>query len=135
MLETDNANGPSPKTNEESPVSSRPFWLQRLGRSVSAKLMVSIFVVMIIIFALLGYFSIRLHRKHLEAAELVSAEQQSEVLRRSASHYMLNNDRIGLYEMMLNMGELAGGRERPDHEPARRDQLFDGSVRSRHHGG
>ncbi|MGB8770167.1 MAG: ATP-binding protein [Candidatus Korobacteraceae bacterium] len=108
MLETDNANGPSPKTNEESPVSSRPFWLQRLGRSVSAKLMVSIFVVMIIIFALLGYFSIRLHRKHLEAAELVSAEQQSEVLRRSASHYMLNNDRIGLYEMMLNMADQPG---------------------------
>jgi len=108
MLETDNSNGFSPKTPEESPVSSRPFWLQRLGRSVSAKLMVSIFVVMIIIFALLGYFSTQLHRKHLEASALVSAEQQSEVLRRSASHYMLNNDRSGLYEMMLNMADQPG---------------------------
>ena len=108
MLETDNSRRPSPKTTEESPVSSRPFWLQRLGHSVSAKLMVSIFVVMIIIFALLGYFSTQLHRKHLEAAALVSAEQQSEVLRRSASHYMLNNDRIGLYEMMLNMADQPG---------------------------
>ncbi len=79
-----------------------------MGRSVSAKLMVSIFVVMIIIFALLGYFSTQLHRKHLEAAALVSAEQQSEVLRRSASHYMLNNDRNGLYEMMLNMADQPG---------------------------
>ena len=70
--------------------------------------MVSIFVVMIIIFALLGYFSTQLHRKHLEAAALVSAEQQSEVLRRSASHYMLNNDRSGLYEMMLNMADQPG---------------------------
>src|SRR5664280_2058071 len=108
MLETDNSNGFSPKTPEESPASSRPFWLQRLGRSVSAKLMVSIFVVMIIIFALLGYFSTQLHRKHLEASALVSAEQQSEVLRRSASHYMLNNDRSGLYEMMLNMADQPG---------------------------
>ena len=79
-----------------------------MGRSVSAKLMVSIFVVMLIIFALLGYFSIQLHRKNLEAAALVSAEQQSEVLRRSASHYMLNNDRNGLYEMMLNMADQPG---------------------------
>ena len=70
--------------------------------------MVSIFIVMLYIFALLGYFSIRLHRKHLEAAALVSAEQQSEVLRRSASHYMLNNDRNGLYEMMANMADQPG---------------------------
>ena len=86
----------------------QPRWIQRMGRSVSAKLMVSIFVVMIFIFALLGYFSIQLHRKNLEAAALVSAEQQSEVLRRSASHYMLNNDRTGLYEMMLNMADQPG---------------------------
>ncbi len=108
MLETESSNRLSPKTKRESPASSRPFWLQRLGHSVSTKLMVSIFVVMIIIFALLGYFSTQLHRKHLEAAALVSAEQQSEVLRRSASHYMLNNDRTGLYEMMLNMADQPG---------------------------
>ena len=108
MLETESSNRLSPKTKGESPVLSRPFWLQRLGHSVSTKLMVSIFVVMIIIFALLGYFSTQLHRKHLEAAALVSAEQQSEVLRRSASHYMLNNDRTGLYEMMLNMADQPG---------------------------
>jgi two-component system NtrC family sensor kinase len=108
MLETDNSHRLSPESKQGSSVSSRPFWLQRLGHSVSAKLMVSIFVVMIVIFALLGYFSTQLHRKHLEAAALVSAEQQSEVLRRSASHYMLHNDRTGLYEMMLNMADQPG---------------------------
>ena len=106
MPETDNSNS-SLNALEEAFV-FHPRWIQRLGRSVSAKLMVSIFVVMIIIFALLGYFSTQLHRKHLEAAALVSAEQQSEVLRRSASHYMLNNDRKGLYEMMLNMADQPG---------------------------
>lgn len=106
MLETDNSNGYSNAL--EDAFVFHPRWFRRLGRSVSAKLMVSIFVVMIIIFALLGYFSTQLHRKHLEAAALVSAEQQSEVLRRSASHYMLNNDRSGLYEMMLNMADQPG---------------------------
>ncbi|MGA9563893.1 MAG: ATP-binding protein [Candidatus Korobacteraceae bacterium] len=94
----------------EQPDSARAgsAWLGSLSRSISAKLMVSIFITMLYIFALLGYFSIRLHRKHLEAAALVSAEQQSEVLRRSASHYMLNNDRNGLYEMMANMADQPG---------------------------
>ncbi len=106
MQETDKPR-PSSKSLEDAFV-FHPRWIQRMGRSVSAKLMVSIFVVMLLIFALLGYFSIRLHRKNLEAAALVSAEQQSEVLRRSASHYMLNNDRKGLYEMMLNMADQPG---------------------------
>jgi two-component system NtrC family sensor kinase len=70
--------------------------------------MTSIFLVLIIIFGLLGYFSIRDQRKHLEDTALVSAEQQSEVLRRSASRYMLHNDRVGLYEMMLNMADQPG---------------------------
>jgi two-component system NtrC family sensor kinase len=70
--------------------------------------MVCIFIVLIITFGLLGYFSIQDQRKHLEDAALVSAEQQSEVLRRSASRYMLNNDRVGLYEMMLNMADQPG---------------------------
>jgi two-component system, NtrC family, sensor kinase len=98
MLETDQSDSARPGS----------AWMGSLSRSISAKLMVSIFIAMLYIFALLGYFSIRLHRKHLEAAALVSAEQQSEVLRRSASHYMLNNDRDGLYEMMANMADQPG---------------------------
>ncbi len=78
------------------------------GRSISFKLMASIFVVMTGIFALLTYLTIDQHRRHLEAAALVSAEQQSEVLRRSVSHYMLKNDRGGLYETMINMADQAG---------------------------
>ena len=106
MLETDKSEGFSPVL--EDAFVFHPHWVQRMGRSVSAKLMVSIFVVMLIIFGLLGYFSIRLHRKNLEATALVSAERQSEVLRRSASHYMLKNDRVGLYEMMMNMADQPG---------------------------
>jgi two-component system NtrC family sensor kinase len=97
-----------PETDQPDGVRQKPAWLAKMGHSISAKLMVSIFVVMLVMFALLGYFSIRLHQKHLEAAALVSAEQQSEVLRRSASHYMLKNDRDGLYQMMINMADQPG---------------------------
>ena len=78
------------------------------GRSISFKLMASTLIVTALIFGLLTYLTIDQHRKHLEAAALVSAEQQSEVLRRSASHYMLKNDRGGLYEMMINMADQPG---------------------------
>lgn len=108
MRVTENSRGIPPATKVGDLDSTPRRWYQQLGRSVSAKLMISIFVVLIIIFGLLGYFSIQDQRKHLEDAALVSAEQQSEVLRRSASRYMLNNDRIGLYEMMLNMADQPG---------------------------
>jgi two-component system, NtrC family, sensor kinase len=90
------------------PGSTPSRWMQRLGRSISTKLMVSIFVVLIIIFSLFGYFSIRDQRKHLEESALLSAERQSDVLRRSASRYMLQNDRVGLYQLMMNMADQPG---------------------------
>jgi len=67
MQEIDQSDG----FNEEA------IWLEGLGRSISAKLMLSILLAGIAIFALLGYFSTRLHRQHLEDAALLSAERQS----------------------------------------------------------
>ena len=97
-----------PETDQSEGYDAEAVWLGELGRSIIAKLMISILLAGVAIFALLGYFGIRLHRRNLEAAALLSAEQQSEVLRRSASHYMLNNDRNGLYEMMANMADQPG---------------------------
>lgn len=107
MRVTDNSDG-VPAVDKLGSPSPSLGWFQKVGRSISAKLMISIFVVLIVVFGLLGYFTIQDQRKHLEDAALVSAEQQSEVLRRSASRYMLNNDRVGLYEMMLNMADQPG---------------------------
>ena len=44
-----------------------------LTNSISARLIGSLVAVMVVIFALLGYVNIRLHRQHLEAATLASA--------------------------------------------------------------
>ena len=108
MLVTENSHRASGEETRRGLALAPPQWFRRLGRSVSAKLMLSIFVVLIIIFSLFGYFSIRDQRLHLEEGARLSAERQSEVLRRSASRYMLQNDRIGLYELMMNMADQPG---------------------------
>jgi two-component system, NtrC family, sensor kinase len=64
--------------------------------------------VMLVIFALLGYLNIRLHRQHLEAATLASAERVSDVIKRSTTYYMLRNDREGLYHAIQTMAEESG---------------------------
>jgi two-component system NtrC family sensor kinase len=90
--------GPETKT----PSTSR--WT-RSTRSLSAKLIVLLVASMVVIFGVLGYLNIRLHRQHLEAATLVSAERVSDVIKRSTSYYMLRNDREGLYHTMSTMAD------------------------------
>jgi len=63
---------------------------------------------MVAIFALLGYLNIRLHRQHLEAATLASAERVSDVISRSTTYYMLRNDREGLYHSIQTMADEPG---------------------------
>ncbi len=75
----------------------------RLSRSVGAKLIAMLLGAMLLIFALLGYLNVELHRRHLEAGTLRAAEQLSDVIQRSTSYYMLRNDREGLHQMMRTM--------------------------------
>jgi two-component system NtrC family sensor kinase len=63
---------------------------------------------MVVIFALLGYLNIRLHRQHLEAATLASAERVSDVIKHSTTYYMLRNDREGLYHAIHTMADEPG---------------------------
>jgi two-component system NtrC family sensor kinase len=86
---------------------TRGRW-SRLTHSLSAKLISLLLTVMVVIFALLGYLSIRLHREDLEAAALTSAERVSDVIRRTTSYYMLHNDREGLYHAIATMADEPG---------------------------
>jgi two-component system NtrC family sensor kinase len=81
---------------------------KRLTHSISAKLIGSLLAVMVFIFALLGYLNIRLHRQHLEAATLTSAERISDVIKHSTTYYMLRNDREGLYHAIQTMADEPG---------------------------
>ena len=87
--------------------SGRGRW-NRLTHSLSVKLISLLLLVMVGIFGLLGYLNIRLHRQHLEAATLMSAERVSDVIKRSTSYYMLRNDREGLYHAMATMADEPG---------------------------
>jgi len=87
--------------------SDREQW-ERLTHSISAKLISLLLLVMLGIFGLLGYLNIRLHRQHLEAATLASAERVSDVIKRSTSYYMLRNNREGLYHAMATMADEPG---------------------------
>lgn len=80
----------------------------RLRHSLSAKLISLLVLSLVAIFGLLGYLNIRLHRQHLEAAALGSAERISDVIKRSTTYYMMRNDREGLYQVMRTMGNEPG---------------------------
>ena len=87
--------------------SDRGQW-ERLTHSISAKLISLLLLVMLGIFGLLGYLNIRLHRQHLEAATLASAERVSDVIKRSTSYYMLRNNREGLYHSIATTADEPG---------------------------
>src|ERR1700690_2447025 len=86
----------------------RDLGSKRLTHSISTKLIGSLLAVMVVVFALLGYLNIRLHRQHLEAATLASAERVSDVIRSSTTYYMLRNDREGLYHAIQTIANEPG---------------------------
>jgi len=80
----------------------------RMGNTLSARLIVLLLAGMVVIFALLGYLNIRLHRQHLEAAMLLSAERMSDVIIRATTYHMLRNDRDALYQSITTMASEPG---------------------------
>jgi len=90
---------------ETDPIRGR--WL-RLALTLSAKLNILLLGAMIVIFALLGYLNVRLHRQHLEQNTLLSAERVSDVIRHSTTEYMLRNDRESLYHAIKMMAGEPG---------------------------
>ena len=84
-----------------------PSWSQRT-RSLSVKLNLLLLGAMVIIFALLGYVNVRLHRQHLEQNTLAAAERISDVIKQGTTDYMLRNDREGLYRSINTMASEPG---------------------------
>jgi two-component system NtrC family sensor kinase len=90
---------------ETEPIRSRWY---RLTYSLSAKLNLLLLGAMVVIFALLGYLNVRLHRQHLEQNTLLSAERVSAIIQHSTTDYMLRNDREGLYDSIKTMASEPG---------------------------
>jgi two-component system, NtrC family, sensor kinase len=86
---------------------TRSSWL-RLSLTLSAKLNILLLGAMVVIFALLGYLNVRLHRQHLEQNTLLSAERVSDIIKHSTTDYMLRNDQEGLYHSIRMMAGEPG---------------------------
>ena len=82
--------------------------LDRVRYGLGTKLIVLLLGAMLVIFAFLGYLTIRLQRQHLEAATLLSAERITDIIRRNTSDYMLRNDREGLHHAISDMASEPG---------------------------
>jgi two-component system NtrC family sensor kinase len=100
--------GWDPKSAPASAGEPRVSAFRRLSHSLSAKLISLLVAAMVVIFTLLGYSNIRLHRQDLEAATLLSAERVSDVIKRSTSYHMMRNDRAALYESIATMASEPG---------------------------
>ncbi len=94
-------------TAQVSPESAWTRWI-RLTHSLGAKLIMVLLSALVVIFALLGYLSLRLHRTHLENNTLRSAERLSDIIKRSTSYSMMRNDRAALDEMISTAGKEPG---------------------------
>ena len=80
----------------------------RATQTLSAKLNLLLLGTMVLIFALLGYLNVRLHRRHLEQNTLLAAERISAVIKQGTTDYMLRNDREGLYRSIQTMAREPG---------------------------
>ena len=80
----------------------------RTAHSISAKLVILLVALMAVVFGFLGYLNIRLQRQQLEKSTLASAERLSDVIKRSASYYMLRNQRDGLYHIIREIANEPG---------------------------
>lgn len=81
---------------------------ERWGRwsgSLTSQLILLLVSSLAIVFGLLGYFNIRLHRSQLEQDAFSDAARMSSVIKRSASYYMLRNQRDGLYHTITEMAD------------------------------
>jgi two-component system, NtrC family, sensor kinase len=83
------------------------LWTKIAG-SLSAKLLVLLVSSMAIVFGLLGYLNVELHRRHLERTALAAAARMSSVIKRNTSYYMLRNQRDGLYHIITDMANEPG---------------------------
>jgi len=99
-------------TTEHNPEKANPEpfsrrWV-RLTHSLGTKLIIFMLSGMVVIFALLGYGALHLHRRHLENSTLIAAERLSDTLKRSAEYSMMHNDREGLHQLINRVGKESG---------------------------
>lgn len=80
----------------------------RFRASLAAKLAFSLILSTGALFALFGYWNLRLQRQHAEESVLQSADRISDLILRSTRYQMLRNDREALYQVITTIGSEPG---------------------------
>jgi two-component system NtrC family sensor kinase len=72
------------------------------------KLIICLVGSMIIIFGVLGYQNVKLHKRHLEDMTIASADRISDTVKRSTRYSMLKNHRDEVYHIITTIGAEPG---------------------------
>ncbi|GBC80961.1 Sensor protein ZraS [bacterium HR10] len=81
---------------------------RRWTSSVSVKLTLWLIASMAFVFSLLGYQTLRLHKRDLEQMTIASADRTSDVIKRGLRYSMLQNHRDEIYHTLLTIGAQPG---------------------------
>ncbi|MCS6815778.1 MAG: ATP-binding protein [Blastocatellia bacterium] len=82
--------------------------VRRWMSSVSVKLALWLIASMALVFALLGYQTLQLHKRDLEQMTIMSADRTSDVIKRGLRYSMLQNHRDEIYHTLLTIGAQPG---------------------------
>jgi two-component system NtrC family sensor kinase len=125
--------------NSDDKAGSSGRWT-RIAGSLSTRLLLLLVSSMALVFGVLGYLNIQLHRRHLERDALADAARTSSVIKRNTSYYMLRNQRDGLYHSITEMADEPGmvririindqGRISFSSDPAEMNKFVDQSMRA-----
>ena len=80
----------------------------RKQTGLAYKLAVCLILSAAAIFSVLGFLTLRAHRRNSEELVLQSAERISDIIQRSTRYQMLDNDRGALYQSIRDMGSQPG---------------------------
>ena len=83
---------------------------RRFHANLTVKLAVAVVASFAAFVALVGYLSLREHRRHSEQLVLTSADRVTDLIQRSTQYQMLHNDRQALYQMINALGSEPGFR-------------------------
>jgi len=91
-----------------APAPDRRGRLRRQMDHVHTKLTLLLVVLLTLTLALIGYISVRVHRSELQQATQTSSANTADVIRRSTSYFMMQNDRDGLHQMIQTIADQPG---------------------------
>lgn len=78
------------------------------SRSLGVRLFALLAAALVMVFGVVGFANVRLHRLHLESTTQQAAERISDVIKRSTEHYMLANDREAIYYTIQTIANEPG---------------------------